>query len=271
MNNHQKNYISILLLFGTLVFSMLLINFNNLNFYLHTVRKRDVSSQLVDKASANIYKELECYRNLYKGLYNKSQVIKGHEEMNKFIVVAQDELKNHTHPKNPSKSNKTLSKLELRDLFKIFYFNRAFLADAAILSRTEFVDASINLKTKLSSHAIYKTKAFQQIDKYLNKHSSEAIFLTFGYKYEGLEELRNLKNDLNSNLNAECTFHEEFTKSESLSLNRNFLTGFYIHCNQLVIHLPIFYIRGAFLWISNDNFGKNYPKVFGDKHRSMNK
>jgi hypothetical protein len=267
----EKTYLSILSLFRILVFSTLFINFYNLIFYIHKVKKRDLSPKMIKLNSIDSYREVECYQNIYRGLYTKNQVVKGHESINKFIVAL--DIDSHViDTKFQVRSNNTLNKRELGDLLKIFYFNQAFLADVRLLNETEFVDSSINKKRKLSNHSIYKTKTFKRIDSYLNNDSYETVLLlTFGMKYENIKKLKNFENDLTSNLNPHCYFRKESVKNEQLTRIKKILAGFYIYCSKLVIHIPIFYSRGNFLWVSNDNLEANLSRVFGDKPRSMNK
>jgi hypothetical protein len=270
MLSKDKTYLSILSLFGMLVFSTLFINFNNLHFYLHTVRKRDLASQTIKTQPRDSFRELECYQNIYRGLFNKSQIVEGHESINKFMVAI--DIDSHVNDtKVSTRSNNTLSKRELDDLLKILYSHKAFLADAHLLSKIEFLDSSINKKSKLSGHAIYKTSTFKSVDAYLNNQINETVLLTFGVEYESIEKLKDLEYDLSSNLKTQCHFRRESAKIELLSRDKNILAGFYIYCHKLVVHLPVFYTRGDFLWVSNDNFKTNLPRVFGDKPRSMNK
>ena len=50
------------------------------------------------------------------------------------------------------------------------------------------------------------------------------------------------------------------------------LTSIYIKCNQVTTQLSIFYPRGNFLWVPEDNFqAYGHKKMFNDYPRGFNK
>jgi hypothetical protein len=254
-------------LIGLITFLVVYTNFDTFETYTEIE-----SEQFLLRTPRSIYKKLECYQKIYRGLYNKTHVVKGNENINKFVVVTRFDL-NTSYTKIPlTSSNEKLDKTELSDLIEMLFSSQAFLADAKILNETEFVDASITKKTKLSSHAIYKIRNFAQIGQYLKNSTNSTTFLTFGFEIETLQKLKDFEYKLDRDLNPKCAIQKASVQNEILIKSKSILAGFYIHCNKLVVHLAVFYTRGAFFWISNDDYSdKNASRVFGDRPRSMNK
>ena len=72
-----------------------------------------------------------------------------------------------------------------------------------------------------------------------------------------------LKNDINE-------FGCEITESTGLFIDKTVPTIFFIKCTSYVIQLSIFYKRGDYYWIGDDNTKKSKPKWFGDFPRGIN-
>jgi hypothetical protein len=265
LNSLSRKKVSFVLALLIAVSLFLLIHLNASNFHR-------VSNLLLIRNYSDVhngYEELNAYETLYKGIFDKASVLKGNEKINTFFVVTSDE-DTMSHRANVASSTK-FDQYKLGHLFQLLYLNRAFLADTHLINKTEFLDKTINRTTKFSSDVVNKTRTYEPIDRYLKTQNIDSLFLTFGIEYNNIKQLDKFESDVKPNLDPECIFHRETVKNEALSQNKNMIAGFYIRCSKLVVHLPIFYTRGAFLWISNDNFDESYPKLFGDKPRSMNK
>jgi hypothetical protein len=202
--------------------------------------------------SVSDYKEINAYETLYKGIYDKEEHIRGHENINSFRVVSIRSINRTTSKKTLDKLNRT----EIGQLFGLFYSNKVFLADVELIEKT---NNALKLHSKLNT--------------YLESDQDERLFLSFGYRYRNLSELENLEDDFFfSNLSLKCDLKQAISREAGLSENGRILAGWYLVCQGLVLHLAIFYPRGDFYWISSDDFYLNGGrKVFGDKARAIKK
>ena len=54
-------------------------------------------------------------------------------------------------------------------------------------------------------------------------------------------------------------------------MEKSVKTMFYFKCSFVTIQLSVFYTRGEFYWIGNDNTKQSEPHWFGDLPRGINK
>jgi hypothetical protein len=221
------------LVFGVLLIFLYLFEVNVYN---------EEEQEILDLEKLDPYEEADAYQNLYRGVhesYKKSRFklvkINRNEEM-----VTNNRLAR-------------LDKSEINKLFSYLYSNRAFLSDVQFLKEFELSD----------------NDSIKIVDEYSENENKEAVFLTFGIVYKSLLELKDLENEFfDSSFSSKCDFKKSFV--ENKSLEGNVLASFCLVCQDLVVHLPVFYSRGDFFWISHDDFVFS-KKVFGDKPRSLNK
>ena len=59
-------------------------------------------------------------------------------------------------------------------------------------------------------------------------------------------------------------------QADGMLLNKTLTTHFYINCQNISIHLALFYERGDFYWIGEANKQHGASKWFGDTPRGIN-
>jgi hypothetical protein len=217
------------------------------------------------------FEDLDGYDALYSNVYNRDEIVNDPSHRG-FWLLGVSETKDTLRFTMIDKENKLESE-ELGKILSILYRNNAFIADVQILNELKFIKMKVSkLHKKLRTNSTYKVKTFSKIAKYFDssfkKDNPEFVYLTFGIS--DLVLLKRLDKDLLYDMNSKCKYRQMSTNYSDID-EKYILSNMYVVCHKLVIQIAVFYTRGHFLWTTIDSYHKGPEKLFGDKHRAMEK
>jgi hypothetical protein len=139
-----------------------------------------------------VYKKLDAYESLYSGLFNRTTVLRGHENVNRFIVVTPESREDKNTNLRETKDDVKLTSTELKAIFKLFQINKIVLVDLNILKETNFKDQFLNISSRLVPFNTYEVFENSRLTEYLK--NDDSLFLTFGYIFSSIKKLKILEN-----------------------------------------------------------------------------
>jgi hypothetical protein len=174
---------------------------------------------------------------------------------------------------------------DLGSILQVLFTFNAYLVDVDMLNTLKFKDEELNNKNKnkleILKHSRYEIFTFSNVKHFYNQKNdtnNEPVFITMGIDYDRAETLAQafLNNPLFTDL-KKC----HLVQSTNSYADKTILSSLYIVCNEnrLLIQIALFYRRGSFYWIAQDEFkleelnfeNKNMKKIFGDKPRAINR
>jgi hypothetical protein len=260
-----QHHIKLLLLLILTVLAIFLFIHGQKELFINIDDQQEFSTQV----KVCFYEEIDAYRVLYKGIYDKEDFIKGNKDINNFRLVKIRK----SHEKPHTSASKKLSEPETGELLNFLYSNQAFLVDLDLFTQLTSTNSEID-STILQTDKVNKIKRYKKLDELIDNKSNKKLFMSFGIVYESVYQLKEIGAEYSkSSFSFKCEFKRASTLiRDFVAENETVLTGFYLSCKDLLVHLALFYKRGDFHWVSNDDYFHGGVKTtFGDKARAFKK